>query len=56
MMDAVESQKVPVPMSGMTPAEQYESRQLAYTLAQTLTGSSLQLVMNAEAYNGMESW
>ena len=56
MMAAVESQTVPVPMCGMIPAEQHESRQLAYILAQTLTGSSLQLVMNAEAYNGMKSW
>ena len=32
-----------------------EPDQLAYILAQTVTGSSLQLVMNAEAHNGMES-
>ena len=54
MMDAVESQTSPVPMGGMTSAEQHGSRQLAYILAQALTGSSPQLVMNAEAYNGME--
>ena len=56
MMYAVESQTAPVPMSGMTPAQQHESRQLAYILAPALTGSSPQLVMSAESYNGMESW
>ena len=56
VVDAVESQTAAVAMSGMIPAEQHESRQLAYILAQTLTGSNIQLVMNAESYNGVESW
>ena len=56
MMGAVDMKTAAVAMSDMTPAEQHDSNQLAYILAQTFTGSSLQLVMDAESYNGMEGW
>ena len=56
LMDAAESNTAPAPMPGMSAQDQQESLQFAHILAQAFTGSSPQLVMHAEAQNGMESW
>ena len=45
-----------MPLGAFTPEEQVEARTLNYILAQTLTGSSLHLLMNVEYYNGYEAW
>ena len=43
-------------LGAFTPDEKTEARTMSYILAQTLTGSSLQLLMNVEEYNGYEAW
>ena len=40
-----------MPLGAFTADERTEARTMSYILAQTLTGSSLQLLMNVEEYN-----
>ena len=55
-LEQVERLADPVGLNRLTPEEIAESRTLSYILAQTLSGSSLQLLMNVEECNGYEGW
>lgn len=55
-LEHAERNKSEVLLRTMLAGHQRQARTLSYVLAQVLTGSALQLVMNAEQFNGFESW
>ena len=55
-LEVAEKSGTSMPLGGFSLEEATEARTMSYILAQTLTGSSLQLLMNVEEYNGYEAW